>query len=329
MGIKIIGTGKYLPELIVKNDDYTKFVDTNDEWITTRTGIKTRHISTKVKTHQMASYAALDAIKNAGIHFDDIDLIIGSTVTADYITPSLASFVSNEIKAYNATCIDINCACAGFVYAIDLAHKYLQDSEYKNVLIVSSEILSKLSDYTDRTTCILFGDGAGACVVTKSDNKYSCKLGGDTTGIPKLFARGLDVNNVFMNEKIEPMSDGFAHTNGNAIYMDGKEVYKFATKVFPIGVELVCQKAGILPKDIDLIIPHQANVRIVETSAKNLNIPIEKFYVNIDKYGNTSSASIPICLAEAIEQNKIKQGDKVCMVGFGAGFTYGAVLIEF
>lgn len=327
-GVTILGAGKYLPKKLITNNDLSKLVDTNDEWITTRTGINTRHIIDDETTYLMGTKASLDALKNANLTPQDVDIIFATTVTNDYLTPSLACLVANGIGAPNAVCIDVNCACAGFVYAVDMARRYLMDNEYKTALVVSSEMLSKLTDYTDRTTCVLFGDGAGACVLQKSESLYACHLGADATGSTKLFARGIHANNPFRSTPFDPLSDGLAQSNGHAIYQDGKEVYKFATKTMPMAVKKACEKASIRPDELKLIFPHQANLRIIETAAKNLKLPIENFYVNIQNHGNMSSACIPICLAEAIEKNLIKKGDKICLVGFGAGLTYGSIVME-
>lgn len=328
MGVSMIGTGMYLPDLVVTNDDFAKIVDTNDEWITSRTGIHARHIATEVTTYQMGGFAAGKALESAKLSAGEIDMVIVSTVTGDYITPSTACLIANEIGATHAVCMDVSCACAGFVYALDIARRYLADGEYKNILVISTEMLSKITDYTDRSTCVLFGDGAGACVVTKSDKLFACHLGADTSGVAKLFGRGIPPSNPFRKEPFDRMADGFCESNGNALYMDGREVYKFATKIMPQAVVKACQKAGIVPEELALIIPHQANIRIVETAAKNLKLPMEKFFVNIQKYGNMSSACIPICIDEALKSDRIKSGDKICFVGFGAGLTYGAAVLE-
>lgn len=329
MGIKIIGTGMCVPTTVVNNMDFTKIVDTNDEWITSRTGIKQRHIATDITTFKMGANAASEAIAEAGIDVSTIDMIIASTVTNDYITPSMACLIGNVIGAFNAVPIDINCACAGFVYALDMARRYLLDDEYKTVLVVSSEMLSKITDYTDRSTCVLFGDGAAACILQASDKLFACTLGSDCSGVGKLFGRGLPMQNPFMKTPFDPLGDGFTPSNGHALYMDGREVYKFATKIMPHAVSEACKKAGITPEDLTLIIPHQANIRIVETAAKNLKLPIERFFINVEKYGNTSSASIPICLYEATKGNRMKRGDKICVVGFGGGLVYAAAVFEY
>lgn len=328
IGINVIGAGKYLPTKIITNDDLSQLVDTNDEWITTRTGIKTRHVIDNETTHFMGAQASLEAMKHANIIPEDIDIIFATTVTNDYLTPSLACLIANDIGAPNAVSIDINCACAGFVYGVDMARRYLMDSQYKTALVVSSEMLTKLTDYSDRATCILFGDGAGACILQKSDSLYACHLGADATGSSKLFARGAPADNPFRSKAFHPFDDGLPESKGHALYQDGKEVYKFATKTLPLTVKKACENAHISPEELDMIFPHQANLRIIETAAKNLNLPIDKFFINIQEHGNMSSACIPICLAEAIEQNKLKKGDKICLVGFGAGLTYGAIVME-
>lgn len=328
MGISIIGTGMYVPKRIASNEDFAKIVDTSDEWITTRTGIKTRHIATDETTWQMGAKAAKEAIKSAGISCDDISLVLVSTVTADYLTPSTACLIANESGIKNAACFDINVACAGFVYALDMARRYLLDDDIKNVLIVSCEMMSKIVDYTDRATCVLFGDGAGACVVKKSDKLFHSVLGSDPSGVVHLAARSFHTGNPFMETPFNEFNDGITQTNGHYLYQNGKEVYKFATSILPKIVKEACEKAGKSLEDISLVIPHQANLRIIMTAVSKLDIPPEKIFINIEKYGNMSSACIPIALHEAITGGRLKKGDLVCPVGFGAGLVYGACLFE-
>ena len=323
MGVQIVGLGKYLPEFELTNKDFEKLVDTTDEWITTRTGIKTRRIETEKLTWQMGAEAAKKALENANITAEDIDLIVVSTCTADYLTPSMSCLVANEIGAKSPACFDINCACSGFVAAMDMVEAYLSAGRCERALIVSTEMLSKMVDYTDRTTCVLFGDGAGACVVEKSDGVFCSDLGSDPKNGYHLFSRGVMPNNPFIKEKVE---DGWAETNGYGLHQDGKDVYKFATRAMPKALKTACEKAGIEPTDLDWVFPHQANSRILETAAKNLNLPIEKFYMNIQDHGNMSSACIPVCLTEAAEKNMLKKGDKICIVGFGGGLTYAAAV---
>lgn len=330
-GIKVVGTGMYVPPLVVNNEDFTKIVDTSDEWITTRTGMKERHVSEGQPTWYMGAKAVEEAISNAGITANDIGLIICSTVTSDFLTPSTACFIQREIGAIGCMALDISCACGGFVYALDMARRYLAtDEELKYAVVVAAENLTKLADYTDRSTCVLFGDGAAACVVELAkDSLYTSFMGADGSGAKYGAARSFPPNNAFMPAQPEEYPDGIRECNGHYLFQDGKEVYKFATKILPSAVNAAAQKIGLSIEDIDLIIPHQANYRIIETAVQNMKLPMEKFYVNIEKYGNTSSASIPIALDEAIRAGKIKRGDKVCLVGFGFGLVYGALIFEY
>lgn len=328
MGLHIKGTGMYVPPTVVTNDDMATVVETNDEWITTRTGIKTRHFSNGELTYQMGAKASEQAIRNAGLKPDQIDMVLATTVSGDFMTPSLACLTANELGIADAVCMDVNCACAGFVYAMDLAEKYLRDGECENVLVVSAEILSRLTDFTDRATCVLFGDGAAACVVSRADTVFSSYLKGRPAGVDKLFCKGSDFTNPLFEVTMNWNSEKYSNAKENALCMEGSEVYKFATAVMPEAVEAAAEKAGLAVEDIDLIIPHQANIRIVNTAVKRLGLPVEKFFINVSEYGNTSSASIPIGLAEAAAQGRLKKGDKVCLVGFGAGLTYGAVVVE-
>lgn len=330
MGIKIMGAGNYLPKHEISNEDIAKLIDTSDEWIRTRTGIEKRRMVDDETTTEMGVNAALVALKNANIDPMDIDVIIVSCVTPDYVTPSTACLIANHIGALNSpVCVDINCACAGFVYALDIAKNYLLNDEYKTALVVATETLTKITDFTDRATCILFGDGAGATIIQKSDNLYASYQGSDPTGSTKLFGRAIPSSNPFMTKPFDRATDGLPETKGFALYQDGKEVYKFATRAMPNAIKGACQKAGIEPTDLDLIISHQANLRILETAAKNLKVPMDKMFVNIHKYGNASSACIPICIAEAVEEGRLKRGDKFCIVGFGGGLVFGATVMEY
>lgn len=328
MGIKILGAGKYLPPHIATNDDFAKIVDTNDEWITKRTGIKERHMANGELAYQMGAAAAKDAIKMSGISLDEIDMIIATTITGDTHTPSLSSLVGMELGIEQAACFDVNAACSGFVYALDMAEKYLNSGDCRNILIVSSEALTKLVDYTDRSSCILFGDGAGAVVVTKSNNMFKSKLRGVPTGAFKLIAKAPFPTNAFKtkectwnNEDIEKLPTGY-------MYMDGHEIYKFATSAMANVVKEVLGNANLNIDDIDLLIPHQANIRIIQTAVKNLGINPEKCYICIEKTGNISSACIPVAIAQIMEEGKFKSGDKICLTGFGAGLTYAAAVFE-
>ena len=327
MGLKILGTGLYLPEKVVTNEDYTKIVETSDEWIVKRTGMKERRI-TGEPTWVMAKKAAENALENAGLSPLDIDLILCTTVTSDYITPSLACIVQGAIGAKNAVAFDINAACAAFVYALDMAHMYLANG-YKRILIISAEALSKITDYTDRSTCVLFGDAAGACIVTSSEKKFASALGADGTGANTLFARR-PLNDIPFVVQADPQSvDHFPDVNRpGVLYMNGREVYKFAVSAMSHALKDACEKFGTSPEELDLIVPHQANLRIIQSAAKELGLPLERFFVNIDKYGNTSSACIPVGLAQLDAAGELIPGRKIGMVGFGAGLVYGGCVFE-
>lgn len=329
-GVKVVGIGRYVPEMTATNDDFAKIVETNDEWITQRTGIKQRHITDGEPTYYLGAKAAEKAIADAGIKAEDIDLIIATTVTPDFYTPSAACLIQREIGAIGCMAMDVNCACAGFVYGFDMAKRYLQtDDGIKKVLVVAAEELSKFVDYTDRSSCILFGDGAAAFVLEKAENTtYASFLGADGNGAKFLVSRALKSENAFRKNK-EEFDMGMPETKDYFFTQDGKEVYKFATRILPHATEEACKKLGISADDLDWIVPHQANIRIIETAAKNLGVSMDKFPVYIDRYGNTSSASIPIAFCDAVEDGKIKHGDKVCLVGFGGGLTYGAVIFEY
>lgn len=328
MGINILGMGSYLPEQVLANDDFKKFVDTNDEWITTRTGIRSRHMAGWEPTWYMGKLAAQKAIEKSGVDPKEIGLVICSTITSDFLTPSVASLLQYELGIENAAAFDMNAACSGFVYMLDTAHRYLStDDDLKYVLIVSAESLSRFIDYQDRGTCILFGDGAAAAVIEKSDKMYSSFLGSDGSGARKLFARNLEVApEVRIDHEFD---SGFPEKPPHQLYQDGKEVYKFAVKALPKAFNNAAAKIGVTVDDIDLFVPHQANVRIIETAAKNLKASIDKFAVTLDHHGNTSSASIPLALCEYIEKGAIQRGQKLALVGFGAGLSYGSVIIEY
>lgn len=329
-GIRILGTGSYQPQKKVVNEDFTAFIETSDEWITTRTGMKERFVSNGEPTWFMGSQAAKEAIASAGISPEDIGVIIDTSVSADYYTPSMSCMIQRETGAVNAMTIDVNCACAGCVYAIDMAKRYLQtDPDMKYALVVANENLTKITDYTDRSTCVLFGDGAAAAVIERADDGlYSSYLGADGTGAKHLFARSIPPANAFMTGEGR-VDDGFPESNSHYLYQDGREVYKFATKALPNALAKAAEKIDFDLNELSLIIPHQANVRIIETAAKNLGISMDKFFVNLDRHANTSSASIPIALDEALKAGKIKRGDKIGLVGFGAGLTFGAIIFEF
>lgn len=328
-GLKILGVGKCAPENYATNEDYSKIVETNDEWITSRTGIKKRHLTSGEPTFYLAVKAAEQAIERAGIKPEQIGIIIATTITPDYYTPSLSCMVQRNIGA-GCMAIDINCACSGFVYGLDMARRYLlTDDEIKYALVVSAEELSKITDYTDRSTCVLFGDGAGAVVVEKAENTtYASCLGADGKGACALMARNITTLNPFVKEKVE-FEENMPAGNKHCLFQDGKEVYKFATRILPEAVLKCCEKAGTDVSQIKCIIPHQANYRIIETAAKHLGVTMDKFFLNLQEYGNTSSASVPLAFCEAVETGAVQRGDLICFVGFGAGLTFGGIVMEY
>lgn len=328
MGINIVSMGSYVPEQSVTNDDLTKFIDTNDEWIRTRTGIVSRHISGWEPTWYMGAEASKKAIENAGINPDEIGLVICCTITNDFHTPSAASIIQNEIKASNAMAFDIGAACTGYIYAVDTARRFLETEEnMKYALVVASENLSRITDFKDRGTCILFGDGASAAVIERSNKLYSSYLASDGSGARLLFARCINRKEEFADST--QFDDGFPDLKMHGLVQNGKEVYKFATKALPKALECAAEKVNMTAEDIDVIVPHQANLRIIETAAKNMKVPMDKIVVTLEHNGNTSSSSVPLAFDEALKKGRIKRGDKVCMVGFGAGLTYGAIIIEY
>lgn len=329
VGITIMGTGKYLPGRIVENDEFTNFIDTSDEWIVSHTGISRRRIAGDETVGYMAGEAAKQALETAGIDAQDIDIIIGTTVTPDYYFPSMACLAQNAIGNTTAFAYDIAAACSGFVVALDLAERYLRTGAAKHVLIVSSEMLSQVTDYTDRASCILFGDAAAACVVAASSNMFSSFIRSDTSGGKHLYARHSRRPTPFFDKLPGTENDQFMPDRYGTTSMDGHEVYRWATKAMPEAVLAACTKADIAPEALDVIIPHQANIRIIKTAARNLHLPMDKMYVNIHNYGNTSSATIPTCIDECVRSGRIKRGDKVCITGFGSGLIAGACVFEY
>lgn len=327
-GISIVSTGRYIPEREITNDDMAGIVETSDEWISTRTGIRARHMAQGEPTFFMAACAAKQALLEYSGEAQDIDLIICSTITPDYHTPSVSCLVQKAIGAKNAFCIDISCACTGFVQAVDMAQKYLASGEVKTVLVLSAEVLSRIVDFTDRTTCVLFGDGAGACILTASQKRYASYFGADGTGSDYLYATHSYPQNPFERDESLDRHRAPEEINNDYIHMDGKAVYKFSTLVMPRSIENACQKLGVTPGEIKLIVPHQANERIVVTAMKHLHLPQERAYLNLSKFGNTSSASIPIALDEVRRSGLLKSGDLCAIVGFGAGLTFGAAVFE-
>ena len=316
MSIKIIGTGRALPERQVSNEDLSKFLDTNDQWITERTGIKNRFICTNESLTDLSAVAAFKALNKAGLDPSDIGLIICSTISGDYTTPSLACCLSGRLSAV-CPAFDINAACTGFVYSLDIAASYLETDRAENILIVSAEMMSKHLNWEDRKTCVLFGDGAGACVVSKGSALKYIKLGAKGDIRPLNMKTGTG-NNPFThkNEPPQPLS------------MEGPEVFKFAVLSIEKEAASALGALKLDAGDIDHYIIHQANKRIIESARVRLKQPQSKFPVNIYRYGNISSASIPVLLDEMLEENRISQGDMLFMSAFGAGMTAGACVLK-
>ena len=320
----VTGWGRYAPSRVLTNADLEKIVDTSDEWIRTRTGIRERRVAAAHETTaSMAAVASLRAIRTAGIEPDDIDLILLGTLTPDYWMPSTAALVKEAIGNTRATAFDVMAACSGFVYGFATAQAYIQAGLAKHVLVVGAELLTRFLDYTDRSTCILFGDGAGAVVLSASDEPGGA-LGIEMTTEPQ----GAYMIWLPAGGSKAPPSAGTISRGEHYVRMEGNQTYRFATKTMATTALESIRRSGLTPDDIDLFIPHQANIRIIEAVAKGLGLPMEKMFVNLDKYGNTSAASVPIALAEAVNEGRVKVGDNVVIVAFGAGFTSGAVTIN-
>jgi 3-oxoacyl-[acyl-carrier-protein] synthase-3 len=320
----ITGWGRYAPERVLTNRDLETMVDTSDEWIVSRTGIRERRVAAAHETTaSMGAVASLRAIRTAGIDPDDIDLILLATLTPDYWMPSTAALVKEAIGNKRAAAMDIAAACSGFVYAFATAQAYIAGGLARHVLVIGAELLTRFLDYTDRSTCILFGDGAGAVVVSASDEPGGALATELTTAPEGAYMIWLPAGGA----KSPPSAETIARGE-HFIRMEGKETYRFATKTMATTALESVRKSGLGASDIDLFIPHQANIRIVEAVAKGLDLPMDKMYVNLDRYGNTSAASVPIALTEAVNEGRVKVGDRIVMVAFGAGFTSGAVTVE-
>jgi 3-oxoacyl-[acyl-carrier-protein] synthase-3 len=321
--VGIIGVGEYLPKKILTNADLEKMVDTSDEWITTRTGIKERRIAlSREAASHLAVNAAKEALKDARLKSQDLELIIIATITPDMQFPSTACLVQANLGAKNAVCFDISAACAGFVYAIIVAQQFIARSTYKNALVVGTEVLSSITDWKDRNTCVLFGDGAGATVLSevKSGGILSAYLGSDGSMANLLMMPGGGSRNPATHKTIDKRL--------HYIKMEGNEVFKSAVKIMADAAQIALRQAGLECKDINLVIPHQANVRIIMAVAKRLGLPQDRIFLNIEKYGNMSSASTAIALCEAVRAGRIKKGDIILLDAFGAGLVWGACLLK-
>lgn len=322
----IKGTGSYAPKKELTNEDLSKIVDTTDEWIYTRSGIKSRHIAAECETtSDMALIASQRALEAAGIKAEEIDLVIVTTVNPDMMFPSTACLLQAKLGIRNnIPCFDIEAACSGFVYGLEVATKMMKSGYYNNALVVSSEKMSSLVDWQDRSTCVLFGDGSGAVVLSTTDEEKTGVL--DTV----LGADGSDTATLKMpaGGSAMPASKETVENRLHYLQMNGREVFKHAVKIMGEKAFEVIERYGISADQISLLIPHQANTRIIESVAKRLKLPMEKVFINIEKYGNTSSASIPIALDEAVRTGRVKKGDYILFVAFGAGLTWGATLVK-
>ena len=322
--VGIIGTGSFVPDNVVTNADLEKIVDTSDEWIRERTGIEARRIAPEgMNASDMATEAAKRALEAANLTADDIDCIIVATLTGDMIIPSTACVVQANLGASHAAAYDLGAACSGFVYGLNTAGSYVNTGFFKNVLVIGVEVLSRVVNWKDRGTCILFGDGAGAAIVSEVEEGYGMlgmDMGADGTGGVNLCIPAGGTAMIANDSRIE---EGLTY-----IQMNGSEVYKFAVKVMGRTALKSLERAGMALEELDFFIPHQANIRIIESAAKRLNLPDEKVFVNLPKYGNTSAASIAIALDEAVRGGYLKRGDNVAFAGFGAGLTWASLVMK-
>ena len=317
MSFYIEGTGSALPEKVVSNDDLAQFLDTSDEWIYTRTGIRRRHVLTHERLDDLAIASAKQALADAGVSGAEVDLILCATMRGDTYTPSLACTVGEAVGS-RAPAFDLNAACVGVLYAMEIADSFISSGKAETVLIVSAEAMSKLVDWADRSTCVLFGDGTGAMVVKKGKGRLAGVLCSDPD------------SHVIRMPNFEGMNSPYNQTAQEklAMYMDGGEVYKFAVNAMGRRIEEACARAGLAPADIDWYLPHQANVRIIDASLKKYHIPKEKVLLNIAECGNMSATSVMVLLDEYAKKGTFRRGDKLLLVAFGGGLTSGAVIVE-
>lgn len=319
MRTRICGTGSVLPEKVVTNDDLSKIMDTSDEWISSRTGIRARHLAVEESLTELAAGAAKQALDEADIKPEELDMILAATLSADKLLPSLACELQRELGAAQAVAFDINAACSGFMFALHTADAYIKCGQYKKILVVGGEILSKIMDWNDRSTCVLFGDGAGAAVVQADEENgvLGIAQGSDGARGDALLCENRKNNNPYVTNSREL----------SYVSMNGQEVYKFAVRTVPKAIEEAVRNAGLTVEDIDLFILHQANIRIIESVAKRLKVPMEKFPTNLEECGNISAGSVPILLDHVNKKGMIKKGDRIVLAGFGAGLTWGAAVL--
>lgn len=323
ISVGVLGSGKYAPERRLTNKELEQMVETNDEWIVSRTGIRERRIADPSQaTSDLAYEASLRAMAAAGITADQLDLIIVATITPDMFFPSTACVLQERLGAKKAAAFDLSAACSGFIYGLASASGFIKMGMYRHVLVVGAETLSRITDYTDRNTCILFGDGAGAVVlgeVPAGRGFQSFQLGAD--------GGGGDLLRICAGGSRMPSTEQTVAERRHYLEMNGRDVFKFAVRVMGNAAEEALAKAGLAKEDIDLLIPHQANIRIIQASLERLNLSADKCLVNLDRYGNMSAASIPVALAEAAEEGRVKEGDRLVLVGFGGGLTWGASVL--
>lgn len=318
-GIKAVDY--YVPEKVVTNDDLSNIVETNDEWIATRTGIRRRHLSTGENTSEFCIEVGKKLLSKTNTNPEDIDLIIVATITSDYSTPSTACLVQEALGCVNAWAFDLSAACSGFVYALSVADKFVKSGQYKKVLVFGAETLSKIVDWTDRATCVLFGDGAGGALVEPSEDSGVIDEDMHSKGEDGLKLTGGErkVRNMVCNPEEE---------NKNYLEMDGRAIFNFATKTVPKSVSILLERNNLTVDDIKYIVPHQANSRIIEVVAKKLKTTMDKFFIDVDEFGNTSAASIPIALGHMDSKGLLQKGDYIIITGFGGGLTWGSTLIK-
>jgi 3-oxoacyl-[acyl-carrier-protein] synthase-3 len=323
--VRVSGWGSYVPERVLSNADLERIVDTSDDWIRSRTGISERRIAAPHETTAtLGAIAAKRAIATAGLEPDDIDVIVVATLTPDYPMPSTAALVKEAIGNSTAAAFDIGAACSGFVFGYATADAYVRSGLARHVLVIGAELLTRFLDFDDRGTCILFGDGAGAVVLSASDEDGGGMAGVELTTDPD----GAYMIWLPSGGSKSPSSAETTKRGEHFIRMEGRETYRYATRTLAASTLAAIEKAGWTPDEVDLVIPHQANVRIIEAVAKGLKLPMDRFFVNIHKYGNTSAASVGIALDEAVREGRVKPGDKLVFVAFGAGFTSGAIALE-
>ena len=319
----ITGWGMYVPELVLTNEDLSKIVDTNDEWIRERTGIRERHIARENEyPSTLAVRAGLKALDIANLRPTELDLIICATSTPEYLLPSTASIIQDQIGATKAGAFDLLAACTGFIYGLNMGAQFIRSGSLNNIMVIGTETLSRFINWKDRTTCILFGDGAGAFVLQASDEP-----GGVVSAVMHSDGSGANLLTLPVGSRF-PATEESVRNNKHFIEMDGKEVFRFATRVMVQATNEALKAAGWTLEDVQWVIPHQANLRIIDSAARGLKLPLERFIINIDRYGNTSTASIPMAAVEAVENGSIKPGDKIVLVGFGGGLTWGALTAE-